>query len=221
MSRQDPFEIILQKFFRALDLLRPGVPADSLGGGYCVFVHEEMITSEEEFIFIEDDHMAFGVTRDFDDLKLRRELPVAMTPENMFATLGRRREFIFMDHSLALEVIIIKLVVGHIVPVRENHHCHPSPLLQFFDKLGMEARGINQDISLWTLDKVSRGPKRRFRGITAVENIFINGKRKIEGRTSKARIMLSDTDRISGTGNNGAFDFRPLIQIMRLRDNHG
>src|SRR3954469_2862195 len=124
MSGKNPFKIIVQKFPGTFDLLGPGVPADTVRSGDAVFIYEEMISREKKFFLIEHHHMTFGMARDFDDLKFRSYVPVSVSLKNVFTVFGGRGELILVNDSLTMEVIMKELMVGHIIPMGENHHRH-------------------------------------------------------------------------------------------------
>src|SRR5690349_17037273 len=92
MAGHDPFEAIACQPLHRLGLLRPRIPAVSLGGrkALLVSVPIEMVAGEEEALLVQQNTVSLGVTRRGDGDTAWCQLPRPLPIENHFRARLRR-----------------------------------------------------------------------------------------------------------------------------------
>lgn len=109
-----------------------------------------MIARKKKLISIEQDHVAAGVTGNWNHQQIALELNWFAATYDLFhaqalCAVGS------VHHSPAIESDCESLVIGDVILVREKQRAHAAEGIDLFDQLRRKARRIDQDVAAFFL----------------------------------------------------------------------
>ena len=121
VSRQHPFEGVVEKPLHRFGLLAPRIPARI---AKCVqtvvaLIPREMVAGEQELVAHEEDRMPFRVARRRDHQHVIGDLHRIESGRLMLDRLGARADVVAMQPALASEALMELLLIGDVVLMRE------------------------------------------------------------------------------------------------------
>ena len=104
-----------------------------------------------------------------------------------------------MQEAIALEMVLKFLMICHIISMSQIQIPHTPHILQSFHQRRRKSGRIHQNISLWTLNKITRCPKGTFGMIATMVDIFCHQEGKLGLNFLNIPRFGYSPDRRSGT----------------------
>ena len=220
MTRQNPFEVIIQKFFHRTRLRFPRIPADAPKSRQHVPIGRprQMIAGEEILISIKQDHVSAGVTGNWNrhQIMIESDRIVAayhvLDPKSSSAIIG-------VHHALAAKLFREAGMIGNVITMRQKHQVHSAGRFDLFYELRGEAWRVNQNIAAFgfrSRDQITPRAKAGLGREATEVNILGDILRKCID--ADARLVMLDRSnrggRTSDQRHQCAFDFASAFRLM-------
>ncbi len=220
MSRQNPFEGIIQQTLHGFDLFRPGIPAgvpESIEMSAPVR-KGEVISGEEVFASVQETAAAARVAGNGN----RHQFLIQngeLRPVEKALRFPERGTIALMNPALAPEPCVVNGLIRHVVAVGQKHPPYASQAFETPDQRRGFARRIDEDVSFRARQKVRRGPEAFLAVIAAVQDFAVdidrNGKLRPDAAQTRIGPFRSNGSR--GTGRQGQQRLMSLRRRLRLR----
>mmetsp|Transcript_23803 Transcript_23803/g.46638 ORF Transcript_23803/g.46638 Transcript_23803/m.46638 type:complete len:209 (-) Transcript_23803:555-1181(-) len=173
MSRKHPFEAVPSQLVHGLDLLLPRVETKSWIGTEMLVVCRSrkghVVTSEQEFVFVQEGTGPDCVSGHRDDLEITGQFVVILTIEGLLDRVAESRipwKVPDMHHTFTIEVLREFLVIADVIDVREEHVLHPAEGFQTLGESWRKTRGVDQDVAFRPANQIACRSK-GFLGVVA------------------------------------------------------
>ena len=220
MTRQNPFELIMQKFLHRTRLRFPRIPTDAPKSRqrFAIGRPGQMIAGEEILISIKQDHVSTCVTGNWnrDQIMIEFDRIVAayhaLDPKSSSAVIG-------VHYSLAAKLLREARMIGNVIPMSQEHQVHSAGRFDLSYKLRGEAWRVNQNIAAFgfrSRDQITPRAKAGLGREATEVNILGDILRKC--LDADARVVMLDRSnrggRTSDQRHQCAFDFASAFRLM-------